>query len=449
VSFFIKIILILTFFLLPIFSTAQGAQEIGQDIEATRSEGHWWQKIEDGFDSSIRVVTFGMYQDLAKSTQNPDNNFLDLARYRYDLELRPDFRLNWRILDLGVKPRVNLRWQQWKEGNRDGDEDWDEDWYLNEWIVRVRVGENLFVSYGRENLQWGPSYLISPSNPFFRDNGRRNPIQEVPGMDFGRIVWLPDEWWTLSFIANTGKGRQENLFGDFEKTYALKFDYTGQESYASLIVSHRSGDRDRLGGFAGWTATDALLLYAEGAVSKGTNALYPEKTDNPLGATMEAVADESSSIEGIALIGGSYTLAVGPTLTVEYVHNSPGYSDEEAGDYYELRRNAADNLSSPGTIGELASLTLSQTLDPGLSLQRRNYAMFQYIQTDIRDVLDITCRWTQNIDDGSGQLISIVQYYWGDHIQLFSVGTINSGGSDTDFGSILDYQWMLGLEYTF
>jgi hypothetical protein len=445
----IKIILLSTLFLLPIFSRASWAQKIRPVIETAQSEGRWWQEIEDGFDYTIKILSFGTSQDLAEGTQNPDNDFLELARYRYDLELRPDLNLNWRRLDLGAKPRVNLEWQQWKSGKRAGDEYWDDDWYLNEWIARVRIGETVFVSYGRENLQWGPSYLISPSNPFFRDNGRRNPIQEVPGMDFGRIVWLPNEWWTLSLIANTGEGRQENSFGDFEETYALKLDYNGQESYASLIVSHRSGDRGRLGSFAGWTATDALLLYAEGAASRGTNALYPEKTDSPLGAAMEAVDDESAAIEGTALVGGSYTLAVGPTLTLEYVYNNSGYSDSEADNYYELRRNAADTLGRPGTMAELGALTLSQTLDPGLNLLRRNYVMLQYIQTDVRDVLDITCRWTQNIDDGSGQFNSILQYYWGDHIQVFSVGTINSGGADTEFGSILDYQWMLGLEYTF
>jgi hypothetical protein len=48
--------------------------------------------------------------------------------------------------------------------------------------------KNLYLSYGRENLQWGPSYLFSPSNPFFHDNGRSNPKKEIPGMDFARLV---------------------------------------------------------------------------------------------------------------------------------------------------------------------------------------------------------------------------------------------------------------------
>jgi hypothetical protein len=216
-----------------------------------------------------------------------------------------------------------------------------------------------------------------------------------------------------------------------------------------MILSHKEHDRNRLGAFGGWTATDALLLYGEGTISKGTEALYPEKANNPFGASMEAIDDEGSSLEGIVLIGGSYTLEMGPTLTMEYVYNSPGYSDGEAKDYYSLRKNASDAFDLTGPISDLSRLTLSQTADPGLRFLRRNYVMFQYNHNDIRDVLNLTFRWTQNIDDGSGQFISIVEYFVGEHTQLFSIGTINSGAGDTEFGSILNYQWMIGLEYTF
>jgi len=164
---------------------------------------------------------------------------------------------------------------------------------------------------------------------------------------------------------------------------------------------------------------------------------------------MEAIDDEASSLKGIVLIGGSYTLEMGPTLTMEYVYNSPGYSDVEAKDYYSLRKNASDAFDLTGPIGDLSKLTLSQTAAPGLRFLRRNYVMFQYNHNDIRDVLNLTFRWTQNIDDGSGQFISIVEYFFGEHAQLFSIGTINSGDGDTEFGSILDYQWMVGFEYTF
>jgi len=408
-----------------------------------------WEELSDGFDHSVRLLASGTCQNPANSPQNPDNNFFHIPQYLAGVELRPDFYLNYNILDLSVKPRFRLEWMQWEEGDREGETDWDDDCFVNEWLARIRMTQNLFASYGRENLQWGPSYLFSPSNPFFRDNGRSNPKREVPGMDFARLVWLPGMSWTLSIIANLDKGRQEFQFIEFEKAYALKLDYAGQEAYAGMILSHKEHDRTRLGTFGGWTATDALLLYGEGTISKGTEALYPEEANNPFGASMPAIDDEASSLKGIVLVGGSYTLEIGPTLTMEYVYNSPGYSDGEAKDYYRLRNDASDAFDLKGPIGDLSELTLIRTADPGLGFLRRNYVMFQYNHNDIRDILDLTFRWTQNMDDGSGQFISIVEYFFREHTQLFSIGTVNSGAGDTEFGSVLGYQWMVGLEYTF
>jgi hypothetical protein len=408
-----------------------------------------WDELSEGVEYSLRFLTFGTCQNVADSSQNPNNDFFQISRYSTELEIRPDLRLTFRRLDLSAKPRMNLEWNAWKDGVKEGDTDWDDDWFVNEWLTRIQVTENLFVSYGRENLQWGPCYLFSPSNPFFRDNGRSNPKKEVPGMDFARLVWLPAMSWTISFIANIDEGRQEYRFFEFDKIYAVKLDYSGQEAYASMILSHQESDRNRLGAFGGWTVTDALLIYGEGTISRGTNALYPVKANNPFGASMEEVDDQDLSLKGTFLAGGSYTLEVGPTLTVEYVYNGTGYSDGEADLYYQLRQAAADAYSLSGPIGDLSRLTLSRTADPKLRFLRRNYIMTQYQQNDIWDVVNLTFRWTQNIDDSSGQFISIVECFVGDHIQLFSIGSVNSGSEDTEFGTILDYQWMIGLAYTF
>ena len=444
----IRVLFIACLLFLPTFSIATELGSVTERVEETESSG-LRDELSEGFEYSMRFLTFGTFQKVADSSQNPNNDFFQIPRYSTELEIRPDLRLTFRRLDLSVKPRMNLEWMAWEDGVREGDTDWDDDWFINEWLARLRMTENLFVSYGRENLQWGPSYLFSPSNPFFRDNGRRNPKREVPGMDFARLVWLPGMSWTISFIANLDKGRQEFRFYEFDKIYALKLDYTGQEAYSSMILSHQESDRNRLGAFGGWTATDALLIYGEGTISRGTNALYPKNAANPFGASMVAVDDEDSSLKGTILAGGSYTLEVGPTLTVEYAYNSPGYSDDQAKAYYQLRQAAADAYTLSAPIGDLSRLTLSQTADPKMRFLRRNYVMFQYLHNNIQDVLNLTFRWTQNLDDSSGQFIYIVEYFMGDHAQLFSIGSINSGSGDTEFGTILDYQLMIGVEYTF
>ena len=406
------------------------------------------QKFQESFFGDLRILTYGIVQEPVKSSQNPDNNFLQLPHYIADLEIRPDLRLDLDFLELSIKPHAKLEFQKWEEGSRSGETQSTDDWYVNEWLVRLKARENLFVSYGRENLQWGPSFLFSPSNPFFRDNGRSNPYVEVPGMEFGRLVFIPHSLWTMSFIVNTDEGRNTILGPDpFEKTYALKVDYTGRENYASLIFSQKN-NKNALGFFGGWTISDAVLLYSEGALAQGSNALYPQKDMSPLGASMQKIHQDDSDLKPIILVGSSYTLEASGTFSLEYAYNAPGYNSEEAKIYYALRRSGAIALNMGGMVGALGQMTLGQTINPGLRFLRKNYAMLQYSQSNIQNKIDLTLRFTQNLDDSSGQFLTLVSYSLGNHMELFSSGMINAGGENTEFGSTLDYQLMFGIKYT-
>lgn len=403
------------------------------------------------YDFTMRALAFGTATKAANTSQNPNNDFLNLPRYTAEFELRPDAQLHFERLDFSVKPRLALGWSRWEDGTLDGETGSESELFINEWLARIQLVNGLFASYGRENLQWGPSFLVSPSNPFFSDNGRRNPMREVPGMDFGRLVYVPKWSWSLSFIANLDEGRNDLQFqnSEFRKAYALKLDYAGSDHYGSLILSDKEADRARLGGYGGITATDALLLYAEGEISQGTNALYPTPADNPLGGDMTPAKDEDTDLFGTLLLGGSYTLAWGPTATMEYLFNGPGYDDEEADAYFGLRDEAGAAFEFDGPFRGLGASILSQTVAPGLRFLRQHYVMVQLLENDIRDVLNLTFRWTQNIDDGSGQLLFFGEYFLGDHLKLFSFGFFNSGSCDTEFGSILDHQLMMGMEVSF
>jgi hypothetical protein len=407
-------------------------------------------KLAEAFHFDLRILSYGIVQQPSDSTQNPGNDFLQIPRYDGNMEFRPDLALQTDALDLMVKPRLHLEYQIWEQGVREGTGDWENDLYINEWLARWRAREDLFVSYGRENLQWGPSFLFSPSNPFFLDNGRRNPYVEVPGMDFGRVVWIPDSTWTVSFIANTDEGRNDiNLPGSFERACALKMDYQGREGYGSIVLTHRENSENSLGFFGGLTVSDAVLIYAEGAMIRGGYALYPREDNSPFGASMERIYSDDCAVQPVILVGSSYTFPDGGTFTGEYAYYGPGYTDAEADRYYALRRKAAEALSYGGIISDLGHLTLGQTVNTGLRLLRRNYVLLQYNRNNIKNCMDLTFRWTQNLDDWSGQLTALASYILGNHMQLFTVGTVNEGRDDTEFKGLLNYQWMIGLQYTF
>jgi len=252
-----------------------------------------------GFDYNIRLLTYGLLQEPADSLRNPGNTVFQISQNIAVTELRPDFSFAYNKMDISVKPRLRYQWERLEiagssESKKAGE------LFVNEWLARFMASDRVFLSCGRENLQWGPGWLSSPSNPFFYYNGRLNPLLEVPGKDFARIVYLPDMMWTVSLIANFAKGRSEIQPGkDFEKTYALKTDYTGEAAFGGVIFSHSEGGESNAGAFGGWTVSNATLLYGDLNVS---------------------TEDKTALLSGI-----SYTLESGPTFALEYSYreNNP------------------------------------------------------------------------------------------------------------------------------
>jgi len=390
-------------------SLLQAASGIGQEVESETSSSVDWgmlgemaNEVQRGFGTHIEVLTFGTYQDVRDSELNR-NNFLAIPQYTAESQGRLNFRLNFQRLELGVKPIVELRWKEVESGQQTVDDSVVQRSFLNEWIARYRLSDQLFVSYGRENLQWGPSFLLSPSNPFITRNGQNNPRFLIPGLDYGRVIWIPSLEWSLTFIANTDQGR-DMLIRDFKNVYVLKLDYTSEGKTFSLIPSTRQDDTINVGYFGFWTVSDALLLWGEG--------------------NFEGTIEDSD-----VLVGGSYTLESGPTLAIEYYRNGngctidrivlcfiPGFGETEPSDGFFFRKN---------------------------------FFMVQYLDVDIMDDTDLAVRWIRNFDDDSNRIIAIVDYELGNHAVLFYNGTFDTGGQDAVFGSLVKQSSWFGVSYIF
>jgi hypothetical protein len=409
-------------------------------------------ELVDGFSYEFRILGIETFNDVSGSRANPQN-ILEIPKYTLELELRPDFYLNYRRLRLSFQPRNTFIWQKWEDGIKAGEDDEDIDLFLNYWLAGLQMTDSLWASYGRENLQWGPSYLVSPSNPFFANNGLANPKREIPGQDFGRALWVPASSFSASFIANTDEGEAE-FFEDFERTYALKLDLTGYKKYFSLIGSYRENDRERLGAYGSFTPFGAFVMYFEGQIFQGTSALYPVETDEttPTGdpiITLEDTEDDSNSLEYEVLVGQSYTFEAGPTITLEYFYNSPGYNDEQAEQILDFADQAEQVLGLPPLLQQQIDLNFDQISDLGLRRLRKNYLLFQYQHANIRDVFTMVLRYTYNVDDSGSQLNPIIQYDLNDNIQLFLVGIQNFGDKDDEFRFFVDYSYFIGFQYTF
>ena len=244
-----RIFFCLTTIVLIILAFGEPPKSLAENnsVVATTNTSFLSSSLQNAFDVQIRNLNFALLQKPADSNLNP-NNFHQISRHIFGCDLKPDLKVTFPRLEINCKPRIEWRWRHWREGLVKGDSESEIDTFVNEWLVRVALLDDLFISYGREDLQWGPAFLLSPSNPFYTDNGRNNPKNEVPGADYARLVWTPGQSWTFSLVANLDEGRKD-LFYDFKKTYAAKIDYMTDKAYFSAIFSKQESADPRLGGF--------------------------------------------------------------------------------------------------------------------------------------------------------------------------------------------------------
>ena len=405
-----------------------------------------FQKLGQGFELNFKATALGEINGIATSSQNPENKFAQFSDKGVVFTLKPDMSLVYDDWLLTAKPRLEFEQKEYKIDEKTKDT-FDIKAEIIEFQVRRQLKENLFASYGWENLQWGPSFLYSPSNPFFNDNGKKDLVKDIEGKGFLKLVFVHDFSWSGSLIYNTDKGAFNE--SDFKKTYALKIDYSGDESYASVILSHTDNQKTRLGAFGGTTLSDAVIVYGEAAIQQGSLALFPVAVQGPPAWEMNAAKEDDHSLYTTLLLGIGYTFESGDSMTFEYLYYGQGYDSTEASNFYQLKNDAAAFYCSQTALSGYGTQLLGKTAQNQLDFLRQNYLMVQYLNDDIIDDVDLVSRVSFCLDDGSSRLYSSVSYDLNDHMELKLSGMMNTGGSDASFATFLDHQIQLAVEYSF
>jgi hypothetical protein len=401
----------------------------------------------EGFSHNIRALVSAEVQDPAHSTQNPDNAFLLLPRYTAQLELRPDLLYDAEYVNVMFKPRFTSEHQWWRDGVPAGETDAHTRVFVNEWRVQAKPHDSFFLSFGKEKLLWGPSFLASPSNILFKDTEKLDPKTEVEGAYLARAMYLPTPALSLIAISET-QDDATTAQAKEDPVRALKTDWVGAAASVSLIGYFQQDARFRLGSYGQWTASDALLLYYDGIVSRGTDALYPVPDPaSPLVGSFARTQDSSSRIYATVTAGGSYTFLSGSTLSLEFLYNGQGYGEADADAYYRLRRSASDHYFDGGRLSALSRQLLGETMNTGQPFLRRYYAMGQFQAREIVNVLDIIVRYIHSLEERAGLASSIVEWQLSDRVELFNINSVAvSRGGETEFNAILAWSVLAGLE---
>jgi hypothetical protein len=427
-------------------------------VRAESPENTWKNWLQEHITYNGQAIPLFNMQKPAAVPENPDNNFFKLERYTYEFHLRPNIQFRSETLQLGVKPRFIATYQQFRDGGQDGKEKRDAEVFLNEGYLEWRITPALPLSIERTNLQWGSGFLISPSNPFYRETGKTRPNQELCGKDFVRLSYIPNDWFSMTAIANIGQGAVE--FKDsreyFHTVYTLKASFTLESASLNPVISYEEDDRVRFGGYGTWTASDAILLFFDGSFAQGSQGRYVKMViSDPLGAAFQESKDDAQTIFPQILVGGSYTFLGGTAIYLEYLYYGEGYTSAESKRYYDLVKRS-DNLfrytgSDPllQQLTQLATRNLADANQNHLAFQRRNYLMVYGNRSDIFNRLGLNAGGVWNLDDGSFYIFTFLDLKLNDRFNLFSNTIVYSEAANTEFHTPFEYMATVGVKYFF
>jgi hypothetical protein len=365
------------------------------------------------------------------SVLNPGNYLAKLAQRSNAAEARLNIKIENDTLRLSSRPIVLAQ----QDRNAFGETNKSEG-YFSQWQARWKTNDTLALSGGRELLNWGPAQFHSPSNPFYFNNGRSNPMAELSGMDSVRVSWSPAVSTSvyLARIFDSGYGHKGP--DPWSDSWLIKADWRGGDSAFGLALAKQSQGTLFVGAHAQKTIADAWLLYSEvGSYTLQNSLSSPEDKNQPF-----LVAAESPRRTDV-LAGASYTFENGHSLYIEYLHYDHGLSAAGNHAYFARANNATSAFPTGNSIPVLVT-----ALTAAPSLLGRDY-LYLVWQTNMMENAGFTrMMLTHNMTDDSNELSGYSEYTVNPHLSVFGQATINDGGAQREFAQLFDRMFTLGVK---
>jgi hypothetical protein len=354
----------------------------------------------------------------------PERSLVAEARFNFKAE-NERVRLTMRPIFL-VQDDLNLFGSQQKN-----------EAYLSQWQARFNVAESWTVAGGRDVLNWGAAQFRSPSNPFYFNNGRSNPMSELSGLDVVRLTWSPDVQHSLYVARLYGSGHGHADPDPWRDSWLVKADVRGDGRTGGVALAKQPGQAIFVGAHGQQAIGDEWLLYGEMGSSTHMNALQ-----SPVDKTQPLVVAGESSRRTNGLVGATYTADSGQSFTVEYLHYDFGYDSNESAAYFSRAANAATTFYSPTSMQ-----ALSLALRAAPQLLGRDYVHMVWQS----NIMESNGYWrlmaTHNITDGSNELSGYGEHTLDPRITAFVLAQATTGGSHREFSSLSNGLFMLGVKF--
>ncbi len=424
------------------------ASEDGSDLEPSSLDEEK-KSVFDRFSSNGQALLYLTEFDRQPASDlNPGNVFARIPDQQVNAELRIDVSLDADACD--GKVRLRGRHVTYTESAGLSEPERATEVFVNSGVFRCALGARAFASVGREVLMWGSGFYASPSNPFYFDTGKTDPVRELYGKDNYQIGGYINPNLTVTLVRNFRDGRLQPDKANYVPTTALKMDWVGDVTSGGIVASRTDDGVTRIGGYGTFIFSKAVLLYADAAYGRGLRGWYPTTGGSSLDWRLERRKLDRSNSAYTALIGGAYTFESGWTGTVEFLTGNEGYDRSERKAYEAAVSQAATVFMAGGAGSAEAAQLLGTALAPGLPYLGSDVAFIQMSRNEWNDKGDLAVRWTQSLSSGSGGTFSFsADYYLTGSVQAFALGAFNTGGERSDFGQLLRYSVLAGIRVYF
>lgn len=338
---------------------------------------------------------------------NPRNTALALPQAFGESELRPDLRLEYgSMLSFVARPRLVASVGRakldgaWKRQVSNAELEWLD--LYGTW----RLDDAVSVSYGRQNFQWGPAELASPSNRIFHESGfLRDPLYRVVGKDLARVNLSLGRAWSAVVLAEVADNGERFVAGEpFEPKGQLKVEYAaaGGAANVGLTVGAARSSRTWFGEYATLPLAGGLSAYADASHGNAAHVWYP--VDLGGGRTnYEQARLHDDRLRTRAVVGLRYDFERGDIVRVEAVYDEDGYSRTEL--ELAAKMQAAPAAPYFGGLGSGAPQPPPYAL-PGLEFlgQRLVYLSLHLPDLPPTKRLSAELRYLYSVTDGSGAM---------------------------------------------
>lgn len=356
------------------------------------------------------------------SVLNPNNQIANLPKRSDTAELRLNFKAESEVVRFTARPILLARQQR---GGASASQ--KNDGYLSQWQVRVSATEELNVAAGREVLNWGAAQFRSPSSPFYFDNGRSDPMRELIGMDTVKVTWTPDMQSSVTLARVVGEGRVSPATDEWRNTWLLKADQRG-DGYAVGVVAAKAALNAAFYGVHGqYSMGDETLLYAEIGSSEQLSALQ-----SPADVVQPFSVLAASPRRNTVLMGATYTLPDGQSLTAEYLHDNHGYTTAQEAACFSRA------ASSP--------LLAGQALAMAPRLLGRDYVHLMWQSNLMESEGYWRMMYTRSLTDGGHELGAYGETTLSERISGFATVVVTSGKSSQEFSSLFSRSITAGVK---